>query len=338
MRKKAVVIVIVLVFITLSVLGDRYLNRSAELNMYSGTIEGTEIPVQPEVGGKIVELLVGEGQDIKSGDIIAKLDDSQAKITLDIAKSQQAQAQAKLNDLLGGARAEEIRRLEHLVSQTKANLAALEPSLKFEEDNLAANQKLYESGAISKQVVDAQQNKLDTLKAQYQSAQASVDATQASLDQALAGYTQPTIQAQRAAVDIAAQSVKTAELGLNKLTIKSLAGGQVLYQNAEIGQVVNPGTTLVTILDPNDLWIKIYIPGAKLGQIQMGGTVSILADAYPDKAFKGQIQYISNQAEFTPKNVQTKEERATTVYAVKITISEGKELLKAGMPADVTLE
>ncbi|MBC2721453.1 HlyD family efflux transporter periplasmic adaptor subunit [Desulfosporosinus sp.] len=338
MRKKAVVMVIVLIFIALSVIGDRYLNRSKDSNVFSGTIEGTELPVQSELGGRVVDLLVSEGQVVKVGDIIAKLDDSQAKISLAIAKSQHTQAQAKLNDLLGGARAEEIRRLEHLVSQAKANLSALEPSLKFEEDNLAANLKLYESGAISKQVVDTQRTKLDTLKAQYQSAQASVDATQASLDQAQAGYTQPMIQAQKAAVDIAAQSIKTAELGLSKLTLKSPASGQVLYQNVELGQVVNLGSTLATILDPNDLWIKVYVPGAKLSQIKMGGTVSIAADAYPDKTFKGQIQYISTQAEFTPKNVQTKEERTTTVYAVKIGITDTEDQLKAGMPADITLE
>jgi HlyD family secretion protein len=224
------------------------------------------------------------------------------------------------------------------VKQAKANLAALEPNLKFEEDNLATNQKLYEGGAISKQVVDAQQNKLDTLKAQYQSVQESVNAAQASLDQAQAGNSQPTIQAQKAALDITAQSVKTAELSLSKLTIKSPASGQVLYQHVELGQVVNPGTTLVTILDPNELWVKIYIPEAKLGQVKVGGTASITVDSYPGKTFTGQIIYVSNQAEFTPKNVQTKEERTTTVYAVKLSVTEGKDQLKAGMPADVTLQ
>ena len=338
MRKKVGFVFIVLVLITLAVLGNRYFNRSTDSNTYSGTIEGTEIPVQPELGGRIVELLVREGQVIKTGDIIAKLDDTQAKISLDIAKNQQTQAQAKLNDILGGARVEEIRRLENVVSQAKANMAALEPSLKFEEDTLTIDQKLYENGAMSKQAVDAQQNKLSTLKSQYQGAQAGVNVAQASLDQAQAGYTQPTIQAQKAAVNIAAQSVKTAELGLSKLIINSPASGQVLYQNVEFGQVVNPGTSLVTILDANDLWIKIYIPGAKLSQIKMGGTVSIVADSYPNKTFKGQIQYISTQSEFTPKNIQTKEERTTTVYAVKISITEGKDQLKAGMPADVTLE
>jgi len=338
MKKKLAIIVVVLALITLSVLGNRYLNRPTDTITYSGTIEGTDLPVQPELGGRIVELPVREGQMIKAGDIVAKLDDSQAKISLASAKSQQNQAQAKLNDLLGGARVEEIRRLESVVTQAKANLAALEPSLKFEEDNLATNQKLYEGGAISKQIVDVQKNKLDTLKAQYQSVQASVNVAQASVDQAQAGNTQPTIQAQKAAVDIAVQSVKAVELSLSKLTIKSPADGQVLYQHVELGQVVNPGTTLVTILDPKALWLKIYIPEAKLGQVKVGGVASLVVDSYPGKTFKGQIQYISNQAEFTPKNVQTKEERTTTVYAVKLSITEGQDQLKAGMPADVTLQ
>ncbi|EGW37425.1 efflux RND transporter periplasmic adaptor subunit [Desulfosporosinus sp. OT] len=338
MRKKIVPIAIVLVLISLAVLGNRYFNRPVDTNTYSGTIEGTELPVQPELGGRIVDLPIHEGQAIKTGDIIAKLDDSQVKISLDTAKSQQAQAQAKLNDLLGGARAEEIRRLEDLLAQANANAAGVGQNLQFEENNLASDQKLYESGAISKQILDAQQNKRDTLKAQYEGAQANVKAAQASLDQAQAGSTQPTIQAQKAAVDITAQSVKAAELSISKLTIKSPASGQVLYKHVESGQVVNPGTSLVTILDPNDLWIKIYIPEAKLNQAKVGRTAFIAVDSYPDKKFKGQIQYVSDQAEFTPKNVQTKEERTTTVYAVKISISEGKDQIKAGMPADVTLQ
>ncbi|HZK85163.1 MAG TPA: efflux RND transporter periplasmic adaptor subunit [Desulfosporosinus sp.] len=338
MKKKLAIIVVVLAFITLTVLGYRsYINRTTDPTTYSGTIEGTAMPVQPEYGGRIVDLPVREGQMIKVGDIVAKLDDSQAKISLDSAKSQQTQAQAKLNDLLGGARVEEIRRLESVVTQAKANLAALEPNLKFEEDNLAANQKLYEGGAISKQVVDVQQTKLDTLKAQYQSVQASVNVAQAAVDQAHAGNTQPAIQSQKAAVDITVQAVKAAELSLSKLVIKSTATGQVLYKHVELGQVINPGTNMLTILDSNDLWMKIYIPEASLNLVKVGGVVSVVVDSYPGKTFKGQIQYVSNQAEFTPKNVQTKEERTTTVYAVKLIITEGKEQLKAGMPADVTL-
>ncbi|MGI6119435.1 MAG: HlyD family secretion protein [Desulfosporosinus sp.] len=303
MKKKLAVGIVMLLLITLSFLGYRhYYHRPPDPATYSGMIEGTNLPVQSELGGRIVDLPVQEGQLIKAGDIIAKLDDSQAKIALDSAKSQQAQAQAKLNELLGGARAEEIRRLEYAVTQAKANLAALEPGLKFEEDKLATNKKLYESGAISKQELDAQQTKVDTLKAQYQSVEASVNVAQANLDQAYAGHTQPLIQAQKAAVDVTAQSVKAAELTLSKLIIKSPAVGQVLYRHVEPGQVVNPGTTLVTILNPHNLWIKIYIPEAKLNQVKVGGMASVAVDSYPGQTFKAQIQYISPQAEFTPKN------------------------------------
>jgi Multidrug resistance efflux pump len=338
MRKKIALIVVFLSLIGLAVWGSQYYNRPVDINSYSGTIEATEIPIQPEIGGRIIDLSVNEGQTIKANDIIAKLDDSQAKLSLDTAKSQQVQAQAKLTDLIGGARAEEIRRLTYLVDQANANLASLEPNLKFEENNLVNDQKLLETGAVSKQVMDAQQTKVDTLKAQYESAQANANAAQASLEQAQAGNTQPAIQAQQAAVDIAAQSVKSAELALNKLVIKSPTNGQVLYRHVELGQVVNPGTTMVTVLDPNDLWIKIYVPEAKLSQVKVGGTALITVDSYPGKTFKGTVQYVSNQAEFTPKNVQTKEERTTTVFAVKLSLTEGKGQLKAGMPADVTLQ
>ncbi|AFM39823.1 multidrug resistance efflux pump [Desulfosporosinus acidiphilus SJ4] len=338
MKKKVLAVIVVLGIIAGSVWGNSYFNHSKTQDVYSGTIEGTEIPVQPELGGKVIDLKVEEGQMIKAGDVIAKLDDSQAKISLQTAQSQQTQAQAKLDDLLGGTRAEELRRLESVLAQANDNVAALAPSLQLAQNNLANDQQLYKSGALSKQALDTQQNQYDTIKAQYDAAQANVNAAQASLDQAQAGYTQPTIQAQKAAVDIAAQSVKAAELNLSKLTITSPANGQVLYKEVEQGQVVNPGTTLITVLNPNDLWIKIYVPEAKLNKVKIGGTVGIAVDSYPNKTFKGQIQYISTQAEFTPKDVQTKEERTTTVYAVKISITQGKDQLKAGMPADVTLD
>lgn len=338
MRKKIVLIVAVLILAAVAIWGKQYYNHTTASDSYSGTIEADEIPVQPELGGRILELDVSEGQIIKAGDLIAKLDDSQAKLALDTAKSQQVQAQAKLTDLIGGARAEEIQRLTYLVDQAKANLTSLEPNLKFEVSNLVNDQKLLANGGVSQQAVDAQQSKVDSLKAQIESAQANAKAAQASLDQAKAGNTQPEIQAQQSAVDIAAQSVKSAELNVNKLIVKSPINGQVLYRHVEPGQVVNPGTTLVTMLDPNDLWIKIYVPEAKLNQVKTGGSAIITVDSYPGKTFKGKIQYVSTQAEFTPKNVQTKEERTTTVYAVKLTIIEGKDQLKAGMPADVTLQ
>lgn len=337
-RRFAFVIIILLVLILLSYFGLTAWQHKAAAETYSGTIEATAIPVQPEAGGKIVELPIQEGQTVQAGDPLAKLDPSQALITLATAKSQLAQAQARLDDLLGGARAEEIRRLQNLVAQAQANADGVAQNLRFEQTNLADAEKLYAAGALSKQALDAQQNKVAGLQAQSAAAQANVRAAQAALDAALAGASQPTLQAQRAAVDAAAQGVKAAELALSKLTVASPINGRVLYRHVQPGQVVNAGSILATLVDPNDLWVKVYVPEAKLNQIKVGGTAYVTVDAYPGQKFQGKILYISDQAEFTPKNVQTKEERTTTVFAVKISITAGKDVLKAGMPADVTLE
>ncbi|MHB1653647.1 MAG: HlyD family secretion protein [Desulfitobacteriaceae bacterium] len=339
MQKRIVVLAGLIVLGILVWLGFRLgLWGTAEKPYYSGTIEGTTVPVQPEQGGKITEILVQEGQSIKTGDVIARLDERSAKIALDTANSQLQQAEAKLNDLLGGTRSEEVRRLQALLAQTRANAQGLSGNLQYEDKTLADYNQLYSSGAISKKEVDAEQNKRDTVKAQYDSAMDQANAAQASLDQAIAGYTQPTIQAQKSAVDIARQSVKAAELALSKQEIKSPMNGRVLYKHVEIGQVVNAGTRLVTLVNPDDLWVKVYVPEAKLNQVKIGGSAQVSVDAYPSQSFQGEVQWVSDKAEFTPKNVQTKEERTTTVFAIKIRIIEGKDLLKAGMPADVVFQ
>jgi HlyD family secretion protein len=339
MKKKIILVGLVILVSGLIWLGFRYNIWGTTQNLdYSGTIEATQLPVQAEQSAKITALLVNEGQDISAGQVIAQLDNSQALIALETAKGQVQQAEAKLNDLLSGTRSQEVRRLQAVVAQTSANAQVIAQNIQYEEKNLADLNLLYAAGAIGKKEVDAQQNKLDTLKAQYTGTQKQVEAAQASLDLALAGYTQPTIEAQKLAVEIARQAVKSAELALDKLQIKSPVNGRVLYKHVEPGQVVNAGARIVTLVDPNDLTVKVYVPEAKLNSVKIGGSVLVSVDAYPDKTFKGEVQYVSDQAEFTPKNVQTREERTSMVFAVKIRISEGKDLLKAGMPADVAFQ
>ncbi len=199
-------------------------------------------------------------------------------------------------------------------------------------------EELYSAGATSKKEVDIQQNKLNSVKAQHESAKAQVDAAQAGLDQALAGFTEPTVVAQKSAVDIAKQSVKAAELVIEKLEIKSPLSGRVIYRHVEAGQVVSAGTRIVTLQNLEDLWVKVYVPETEFKQVKLGGAARVTVDSYADQEFKGEVQFISNQAEFTPKNVQTREERTKTVYAVKIRITEGKDVLKVGMPADILFQ
>ncbi|MEA4902200.1 HlyD family secretion protein [Desulfitobacterium sp.] len=312
--------------------------NKSEDRTYSGTIETTEVPVQPEQGGRLTEVLVQEGQSVKVGDVLARQDDRAAKTSLEIAKGQLQQAQARLNDMLNGSRSEEVRRLQAVLAQAQATENGLAQNVQFERKNLADLQQLYSAGAVPKKDVDAEQNKLDSVNAQHESAKAQVEAAQATLDQALAGLTEPSIQAQKSAVNIAEQGVNAAQLSLEKTVIKSPLNGVVFYRHVEPGKIVNPGAPIVTLSDPEDLWIKVYVPDAELKLVKIGETAHVSVDAYPDQTFAGEITYISDQAEFTPKNVQTKEERTKMVYAVKVRLNEGKDVLKAGMPADVLFQ
>ncbi len=113
--------------------------------------------------------------------------------------------------------------------------------------------------------------------------------------------------------------------------------GVVLLKSVEIGEIASPGMSLMTIGDLSKPWLKIYIPEYKIGKIRLGDTATVYVDSYPGKTFKGTITYISSKAEFTPKNVQTKEDRVRLVYAVKLALDNKEGIFKPGMPADAVI-
>ncbi|MBC9785383.1 HlyD family efflux transporter periplasmic adaptor subunit [Heliobacterium chlorum] len=334
--------------------------------LYSGTIEGTMVPVQPEISGRIAELRVQEGQEINAGDVIAVLEPQTAQLNMSVAEDDLKQAESKLLDLVNGSRAEEIRRYRANVdqyqatvdqmaassAQVKALVARDEENLRHEEKILKDSQTLHDAGALSSRELENEQNKVETLQAQLDSSRAQLDgsqaqigsvraqlaAAQANLDQALAGYTEPTIQAQKAVVDSLREKVRLAQVNLDKTVIKSPVRGRVLYKHVELGQVVNTASRLVTILNEQDLWVKVYIPEAELSNMAVGKPAKVSVDAYPEQVFDGQVTQVSDKAEFTPKNVQTKEERTALVFGVKTQLKNGLDLLKPGMPADVAFE
>ncbi|MTV48342.1 HlyD family efflux transporter periplasmic adaptor subunit [Heliobacillus mobilis] len=334
--------------------------------LYSGTIEGTMIPVQPEIAGRIVELPVQEGQEVNAGDVIAIMEPQTAQLNLSVAENELKQAESKLLDLLNGSRAEEIRRYRANVdqyqattdqmaassAQVKALVARDEENLRHEEKILKDSQTLHDAGALSSRELENEQNKVETLraqlessqaqwegsKAQYESVRAQLAAAQANLDQAVAGYTEPTIQAQKAVVDSLREKVRLAQVNLDKTVIKSPVKGRVLYKHVELGQVVNTASRLVTLLDEQALWVKVYIPEAELRNMALGKSALVSVDAYPEQVFNGQVTQVNDKAEFTPKNVQTKEERTALVFGVKTQLKDGLDVLKPGMPADVAFE
>ncbi|MCA9945390.1 MAG: efflux RND transporter periplasmic adaptor subunit [Anaerolineales bacterium] len=179
----------------------------------------------------------------------------------------------------------------------------------------------------------AAQDKL--LETQVDVAEAGVDAAQAQLNQLLAGARAEQLEAAAAQVAAAEAAVSLLELQISRQTLAAPTDGVILERTVEAGEVRLPGAALLTIGQLDALTITVYVPEDRYGQISLGQTAVITADSFPNEPFSGTVVQIADQAEFTPRNVQTAEGRASTVFAIKLALADGLEKLRPGMPADV---
>jgi multidrug resistance efflux pump len=164
-----------------------------------------------------------------------------------------------------------------------------------------------------------------------------VELAQAQVEGLRIGATPEQIAAAEAQVAVARSALSAVEAQLDKLALRAPISGLVLERPVHVGEVALPGAPLLTLADLDALTLTIYVREDQLGQVQLGQAASVTVDAYPDRVFSGAVDFISSQAEFTPKNVQTQEERANMVFAVKIRLPNPDHALKPGMPADALL-
>ena len=184
------------------------------------------------------------------------------------------------------------------------------------------------------QDMDAQ---VDAAKAQYDSAQVAVAMAEAQLAALKAGASEEQVAAARAQVEQAEAALATLEVQLAKTVTYVPSDGVVVERVANVGELAVPGATLLTIADLDEVTLTVYVPEKDLGHVQLGQAVDVTVDAYPNRTFRGQVMHIASEAEFTPKNVQTKEERVNMVFAVKVSIPNADHRLKPGIPADAVL-
>jgi multidrug resistance efflux pump len=181
------------------------------------------------------------------------------------------------------------------------------------------------------------QAQVDVAEAQYEVAAAAVELAQAQVEGLRIGATPEQIAAAEAQVAVARSALSAVEAQLDKLALRAPISGLVLERPVHVGEVALPGAPLLTLADLDALTLTIYVREDQLGQVQLGQAASVTVDAYPDRVFSGAVDFISSQAEFTPKNVQTQEERANMVFAVKVRLPNPDHALKPGMPADALL-
>jgi len=286
----------------------------------SGNIETTEVGVGFKIPGRIVSIAVQEGDWIEKGKVLAKLDDEDLRQRLELARATLRSAQARLKKLLAGSRPEELREAEAILQQAQFDLE--NKQTQYERMKL-----LFDRRVIAKET-------LDNSETAYKVAKAALQKATENYQLVKEGPRKEDIEDARAQVEQAQASLKLAETQFSYTVLHAPISGVVLVKSGEIGEVVNPGTSILTLGDIENVWLKAYIPETDLSKVKWGQEVMVTTDLRPQKVYKGRISFISSQAEFTPKQIQTEKERVTLVYRIKVDIPNPDRELKPGMPAD----
>ena len=286
----------------------------------SGTLEATEVRVSAMVPGQIQRIFIREGVDVQAGDTLMVLDQTTLALQWRQARGGVDLAEAQYKLLLNGARPEDLQLAEEA-------LKSAESSFKSANDDYARMKELYAAQSVSRKQFDDAESRFTIAQAQLNSAKQQVQKMQQfARAEDLAAAKARLEQAQAWAGILHKQ--------LDDATILAPVAGTVTHRPVEEGELVGVGTTVATIARLETLNLVIYVNEVDLAKVQVGGGADIVIDAHPDRTFPGKVVYISPLAEFTPKNVQTKEDRTKLVFGVKIEVENGERILKSGMPAD----
>lgn len=298
--------------------------RGRDVILASGTVEATEIDLGFQVPGAIEHIGPEEGDIVAAGEELARLDRTELLARKRAAQAQEASARARLRELSSGFREEEV-------AQGRANLRAAEQRLAEAERVLERTRRLFDGGAVSREQLDRHETAFELAKAEYETAMERLEILEA-------GPRPETIQAQRALVAQAEAQVAQIDALLDKTAILAPISGFISVRHREPGEIVGAGAPVLTLRNPDDRWVRIYVREDEVGRIAVGRQAEITADAYPERTYGGRVVFISDEAEFTPRNVQTTEERVKLVFRVKVAITDDPTRdLKPGLPADVRI-
>lgn len=301
----------------------RFYASESSLIEATGTIEATRVNLHAKNSGTIRNFSIKDGEGVKNGQAIATLERNDLLAQRERDAMNLLAAESKLRELESGAREQEIKS-----AQASVNLA----QINFDQANkdLERIETLYNNGAASASQLENAQSNAGIREQQLAAAQAQLDLLQA-------GSKAEQIAAAQAQVKSSRAVLQASEALVADLKVISPLDGVVSNRAYENGEFVQAGSSLLTVTDLNNLWIKVYIPTDELPGVKLNQTVKITVSG-SSQVFTGQVREIATQGEYTPKTIQTKKERTNVVYAVKITVDNPEGILKPGMPADVVFD
>lgn len=291
----------------------------------SGTVEATQASLAFQYPGRIVALDPREGDRVTLGQVLGSLDTAEAAARRQGAMAQLAAARALLRELETGFRTEEV---------AQARLALTAATRRFEEQRRETERtvRLAEGGAVSQEARERSETALAVARAER-------DRLAEQVHMLESGSRVERVAAQRAAVAQAEAVVTQVEAALAQMILVAPFDGVVTIRHREPGEVVGAGMPALSLINPAERWIRVYVRQDRVGRIQVGQPVTFVTDGFPGRSFSGEVTSIATEAEFTPRNVQTQEERVKLVHAVRVRVLGDDALaVKPGLAADVVFE
>lgn len=302
----------------------------------SGQVEATDVRVAALVGGRLSTISAVEGQRVAAGTVVATLDTADAQLGLERAQAERAQADAQLRLLRAGSRSEDIRQAEAQEASARAEAAATAADLKAAEVEVQRFESLLASNSGSRKQRDDAVARRNVARERLKAAEERSQAAAAAVGRLRAGARREEIEAAAARVAAADVQLATWRKAIADATVTAPVGGTVTQKIAEAGEVVQPRAPLLVITDLDHAWANVYVDEPAIPNLRLGQAATLFTDA-GGAGIPGTISYISEKAEFTPRNVQTADDRSKLVYRVKVSVDNGNGALKAGMPVEAEI-
>jgi HlyD family secretion protein len=295
---------------------------SGELTLH-GNVDIRQVELAFNASGRISRIDVNEGDPVKSGQVLARLDTERLNLSLRQAEAQTAAQQEAVNRLEAGSRPEEIR-------QAQAQRDAARVSMDDAENFYRRQQSLAERNFISRQQADTARFARDKARAQWRAVSETARLTEL-------GPRREDIAAARATLIVYEAVAAQLRHDIAEGELYAPSDGVIDKRILEVGDMASPQKTVFTLALTEPLWVRVWLPGMQLGRVPLGARAAIYTDSHSGKAYSGWVGYVSPSAEFTPKSVETTEVRSSLVYQTRVYVCSGAGELRQGMPATVKI-
>jgi membrane fusion protein YbhG len=313
--------------------GCARVTKSAEKGtiFVSGRIDGDTVDISSKIEGKIIEITVREGDPVEAGQLLARIWSPQDEAQVDAQRANVVNAQRRLEEAESAGPAR-VSLAEANLAASRAELVRWEAELQQAETDAKRYPPLAESGAVAQQAANQQETRMKIARASTEASRKQVLAAQASLDQAKAQLAQ--IATAKASLASSRAELRRFEANVSDLTIRAPIAGTILTRTAEPGRVVQPGQTILTMVDLHKLYLRGFIPEGNVGKVKVGQQAQVYLDSNPKEAVPAEVIRIDPQVMFTPENTYFKDDRVKQVLGVKLGLKGAFGYAKPGMPAD----